>query len=56
MKHVAAECPRCGATITPEEIEVGISLVCPRCKCKQDKAGKSADPDQPDCGCGRKKP
>ena len=54
MKHVAAECPRCGATITPEEIEVGLSLVCPRCKCKKDKTDKPGDRKQTDCGCGRK--
>jgi len=31
MKRDVIECPRCGKTLTPEEVEVGKSLVCPRC-------------------------
>lgn len=32
MKRAAAQCKVCGKTLTPEEIEIGKSLVCPRCK------------------------
>jgi uncharacterized paraquat-inducible protein A len=31
MTREIAQCPVCGQTITPEEVEVGMSLVCPRC-------------------------
>ncbi len=37
MKRVAAECKICGKTLTPEEVEVGMPLVCSRCKPKKGK-------------------
>lgn len=37
MGRVIAQCSRCGKTITPEEVEIGISLVCPRCEPRRAK-------------------
>jgi DNA-directed RNA polymerase subunit RPC12/RpoP len=37
MKRAAAQCGICGKTLLPEEIEVGASLVCPRCDPKRNK-------------------
>jgi DNA-directed RNA polymerase subunit RPC12/RpoP len=34
LKREAAKCRICGKTLLPEEIEVGTSLVCPRCSPK----------------------
>ena len=31
MKRDVIQCPRCGKALTPEQVEVGQSLVCPRC-------------------------
>ena len=31
MSGTVVQCPTCGKTITPEEIEIGTSLVCPVC-------------------------
>ncbi len=43
IQRVAAKCSRCGATLTPEEIEIGLSLVCSRCDPKLRKAKKPAE-------------
>ncbi len=32
MKRDVIECPACGKTVTPEEVESGVSLVCPECE------------------------
>jgi DNA-directed RNA polymerase subunit M/transcription elongation factor TFIIS len=37
MGRVIAQCPICGKTIIPEEVEIGISLVCPRCEPRRAK-------------------
>lgn len=43
MKRAAAQCKICGKTLTPEEVEVGMPMVCPRCKPKEGKKGPSND-------------
>ena len=37
MNRVIATCQKCGKTIIPEEVEIGMSLVCPRCDPKRKK-------------------
>ena len=32
MKRDIIECPSCGKSITPEEVEAGISVSCPACE------------------------
>jgi len=44
MSRVVAQCKICGKTLLPEEIEVGTSLVCPRCAPKQRKKEKTEGP------------
>jgi DNA-directed RNA polymerase subunit RPC12/RpoP len=34
LTRTAAKCSICGKTVTPEEVEVGISPRCPRCNKK----------------------
>jgi DNA-directed RNA polymerase subunit M/transcription elongation factor TFIIS len=41
MKRDIIECPTCGKTVTPEEVEAGISLVCLEC---EDVEGHTATP------------
>ena len=53
MQRTIAQCPICGKTITPEEVEIGISLVCPRCdpdrnRGERERAQVSAHPDTGD--------
>jgi len=45
MNRAVALCEVCGKTITPEEVEVGISLVCPRCAPRSKAPSKSKDAD-----------
>jgi DNA-directed RNA polymerase subunit RPC12/RpoP len=40
MKRDKVTCPRCGKSLTPEEIEIGKSLECPHCRPKQRQPGK----------------
>ena len=40
MSRSAAHCEKCGKDLVPEEIEVGISLVCPRCSKKRAPSAK----------------
>ena len=41
MSGAVVQCPTCGKTITPEEIEIGASLVCP--VCDPDRAHREAE-------------
>lgn len=45
MEYEAAKCPRCGKTLTAEQIEAGASLICPRCA--EDVKPKGRDADSP---------
>lgn len=40
MRRASAKCKICGKTLMPEEIEAGVSLVCPRCDPKLRKKKK----------------
>lgn len=43
MQRITAECPVCHQSITAEEIEVGLSLVCPRCDDMSEMQPQSPD-------------
>jgi hypothetical protein len=46
MTRDIAQCPACGKTITPEEVEIGMSLVCPRCATTVPRAKDATRPDR----------
>jgi hypothetical protein len=43
MKRTVAQCPRCGEGLTAEEIEVGISHLCPLDNLAERKAEKNRE-------------
>jgi DNA-directed RNA polymerase subunit RPC12/RpoP len=45
MSRSAAHCDKCGKDLVPEEIEVGISLVCPRCNKKRVPSARNGAKD-----------
>ena len=46
MSGTAVQCPTCGKTITPEEIEIGQSLVCPLCASATDEPQGRRQPEE----------